>query len=456
MRYALRLGLHLALSLCLALSAFADPATQPASTRPAHRTGLSVRPQPAGQIVIEGTLEASMDYPRVEVQLRDGDKTLTAEPTGSGGFGQISDITDLDKLLDGKTDKAARDTTFSAFLDTGASASVLSKSTAARFGVEETPGAVYHEAGLHGETSMGVSKPYELSIRGAAEPDAPLHLVEKQTRIQLSTVEANPLVEMAMGEVNVIGMPAIQKFMVEIKTGGSGTATATPEEIQNLDISDLSKPEVIAKLSSADSSPLVKLHEPSFKTGPVDVTVPLEYVCFSRRHNPGDKGPLPELADNPTVKGVRAELGGKAFTGNWLLDTGAPATIISTKAAQALGLFNDKGEPVRDPDFSLPMGGIGGKVESVPGFRISRLIIPAAGGKSLEYRRVCVFVNDVSTTLDSGETVILDGILGTSLWFPTVAGIDSGFPTDAAPSAFEMVWIDGPGKRLMFKFQLAK
>ena len=110
----------------------------------------------------------------------------------------------------------------------------------------------------------------------------------------------------------------------------------------------------------------------------------------------------------------------------------------------------------KEDQFSLPMGGIGGKVESVPGFRISRLIIPAAGGKSLEYRRVCVFVNDVSTTLDSGETVILDGILGTSLWFPTVAGIDSGFPTDAAPSAFETVWIDGPGKRLMFKFQLVK
>ena len=47
----------------------------------------------------------------------------------------------------------------------------------------------------------------------------------------------------------------------------------------------------------------------------------------------------------------------------------------------------------------------------------------------------------------------LDGVAGTNLWFPTVAGISSGLPTNAAPSAFERVWIDGPGHRMMLKLK---
>src|SRR5262249_44095141 len=150
---------------CVALSfslPSAQPATQPTPRVTAHRVGeLLVVAQRDGAIVIDGTLEASMDYARVEVRLRDGERTLSAESIDVLGLQNIRDINDLNDMLDGKQKKKARDEKFVAFLDTGASANVLSKATAARFGVEAVDGAVYHEVGLHGQTAMGVSKPYE-------------------------------------------------------------------------------------------------------------------------------------------------------------------------------------------------------------------------------------------------------------------------------------------------------
>jgi hypothetical protein len=445
-------------ALLLALGAssvLAEPTTQPApktsaTTAPANPLRVI---NLGKKIVIDGTLEASMDYPRVQVQLKDGERVLTAEPTG-GGLGSIVDITDLNNALDGKAGAApAKDEKYEAFLDTGASAHVLSKATAARFGVEQVKDAVYHEVGLNGQTGMGVSKPYELSIGPLS---GALMLVDKKTTFQINQEEANPLIEMAMGEVNIIGMPAIRKFVVEITTGPVNASDAgglNAEQIENLDLSDLNNPELVKKMEAADAGPVVTLHEGTFKPAPgeVDFVIPLEYANFSRRKNPDDKGPLPALADNPTVKGVSVEHHGKSYTGTWLLDTGAPTNMICTKQAQALGLMDKDGKPTREPDFYLPLGGIGGKVEPTPGFRVEKLVIPGADGKSLEYRRVYVMVSDVSTKLDSGETVTLDGILGTALWFPTVAGVASGFPTDAAPSAFTTVWIDGPGGKLMLK-----
>ena len=449
--------LHLAfLALTTSLALAAPPATQP-TTQPAAPTTLLVVPLRSGPIIITGTLEASMDYMRVDVRLRQGERVLTGEASALGGLAalkNLQDINDLNDLLDGKK-KAARDEHFSAFLDTGASANVISKNTVARFGIDAAPDAVYHEVGLHGQTPMSVSKPYEYSIRGPAAPNKPageFRLVQKDSLFQISRVDSNPLIDMVMGDVNIIGMPAIKKYVVEVRIGGSGGAGGlTAKELENLDLKDLENPAIMAKLESVDAGPTVTLHEAGFKIPPTEITIPLAYTNFSRRKNPADKGPLPELADNPVIRDIKIQNLGKASTGHWLLDTGAPANLISTKQAKALGLFTETGHPARDPDFSLPLGGIGGKIEPVPGFRIDHLVIPAADGKSLDYRNVYVLVNDVSITLDTGETITLDGILGTGLWFPTVAGIGEGFPTNAAPSAFESLWIDGPNKRLHLK-----
>ncbi len=443
--------LALALTMLLTGLAYAAPPPTPA--------GGAQTIVPEGAIVIRGTLEAAMDYPRVQVQLKRDSKVVTGASTAMGSLRGAKDINDLDKALGG--DPAAGgppDDSFTAFLDTGASAYVISKSTADRFKIEPLPNAVYHEAGLHGDTAMGVSAPYALWIAGLGKPSGPQESyvpVQTNAVFQLSTVVSDPLIEMVTGEVNVIGMPAIRKYLVEINPGSTGAAEAqVSKDLANLDLSDLTKPGVLDKLEDMETGPTVRLHDAAVdRPGPVDVVIPLDYISFSRRHNPEDHGPLPELADNPTVRGVRTESHKHTHTGVWLLDTGAPASMISTQQAIDLGLFDKTGQPARDPDYYLPMGGINGKVDSVPGFRIAHLVIPAANGKYLDYRGVSVFVSDISTTLDDGRTITLDGILGTNLWFSTVAGIESGFPTESAPSPYETIWIDGPGKRLMLKFQ---
>lgn len=433
----------------------ADPATRPA-TQPAATQPLGTAPMVIdGQaVVIIGTLQASMDYPRVNVQIRKGDKVVTGEGTGMSGLKGLRDLADLDKLMNG-AGGGKPDESYQAFLDTGASAHVISKSTAERFKIEAAPNAVYHEVGLHGETAMGVSTPYALSIAGVAksgEPAPAYMAVSPGAVFQLSQAATNPLVEMVTGEVNIIGMPAIRQFLVEINPGGPADNNAADlKMLEGLDLSDLTNPDVLAKLEDLSSGPTVKLLDGKAKPGKFDIEVPLTYTNFSRRKNPHDKGPLPDLADNPVVRNVRTLHDGKSFTGGWLLDTGAPASLISTKQAIKLGLFDKSGQPLKQPEFELPLGGIGGAVHPVPGYRIDTLIIPAANGRSLEYHDVYVLVNDVSTTLDDGSTVTLDGILGTNLWFPTVAGVETGMPTDAASSPFEMMWIDGPGARLLFR-----
>src|SRR5690606_13651308 len=113
----------------------------------------------------------------------------------------------------------------------------------------------------------------------------------------------------------------------------------------------------------------VTLHPPDYKPRPgeYDYAVPLGLFDFNRYHNPEDRGPRPTLARNPMVR-VTSSLGDRSFTGDWLLDTGAAASIISTAHAQALGLIDADGNPLRPRTFTLPLGGIGGDVSSPPGF----------------------------------------------------------------------------------------
>jgi hypothetical protein len=430
-----------------ATTAPAGAATAPAT--PPANLGAS--------IVITGTLEAAMEYPRVEVQVRLKDRVLTGQSTGAGLLRSIKDLADLVRLLEGKAQDAMPDQSFSAILDTGASAHVLSRATAERFGVEAVPGAVYHETGLHGETPMGVSLPYSLSISGTDGDGAPtggFHLLQEDAALQLShDAAANPLIEMVMGEVNIIGMPAIRKLLVEIVPSLTNAEMSGLAMLAELDLSDLEKPGILEKLAAGAGGPAVKLHGGAEKPGAHDLEVLLRYTDFSRRKNPHDKGPLPELAANPTVVGVRAELSGNSFVGTWLLDTGAPASLISTKQALALGVYGPDGKPRREEDFSLPLGGIGGSVKPVPGYRIDRLVIPAANGKTLEYQGLYVLVTDVSVVLDDGQVITLDGVLGTNLWFPTVSGLRTGLPTAMSPSPWEVMWIDGPGGRLLLKLR---
>ena len=364
------------------------------------------------------------------------------------GLTGLEHLSELNDLL--KTDAPQR--SFNALLDTGASGYVISQSTAKRFAIEAVPEAIYHEVGLHGPTPMGVSRPYTLLLAESNDPRLEIaskfRIAERGATFQLNPKPANPLITLAMGEINVIGMPAIGKLVVEIDPSAM---MAGGGELRNDTLEGKSALDLLAQVGSMVNGPTIRLHDRRYRPRQFDLVIPLSYFHYERRNNPLDRGPLPSLRANPTIRGIATSHAGRSFTGDWLLDTAAPTCIISTAHAQALGLYDEHGNATRPSDFSLPLGGIGGEVKPTSGFRIERLRIKARRGRIIEYHGVHAIVHDVTTELDSGETVTLDGVFGTNLLLPTIGGLTTGIPTDIGPMPFQRIWIDGPRGQLLLK-----
>lgn len=372
-----------------------------------------------------------MGQPRVQVQLSDMRSVLSGKPLPA--IPGLGDLGDLGAVLDG--DKPARDRSFSAYLDTGASGYVICKATAERFGIQAQKDAAYHEVGLHGATLLGVSVPYNIALADSSgssdeRPPSKFEPVQRQIALQLNR-EAPAGLMALMGEINIVGMPAISKLVIEIDPA----PMRGRQELEALSM----------------TGPGVRLHDRNTKPKDVDVIIALEKNDYNQRKHPDNRGPLPELANSPVIPGVECANGQFTFAGDWLVDTGAAATIISTRQAQALGLYNEEGKAVRKADFTLPLGGLGGDVKPADGFIIDAVRIKARGGKTLEFRNARVVVQDVGTKLHDGREVILDGVLGMNLLLPSASGLAAGLPTKIDDGAFERIWIDGPRATLSLK-----
>jgi hypothetical protein len=217
--------------------------------------------------------------------------------------------------------------------------------------------------------------------------------------------------------VDVVGMPLLRDHVVEIEPGGAALPALA-----------------------------VRLH-----TGAAGLTadawVPLRLVDYTRR-DPRNRGPSPSLAANPIVPGVRTVLGAARAEGDWLLDTGATCSMISTKTARRLGLVDADGEPTRRPAFTLPVGGIGGGSTSLSGFRLERLELATDDGPTLVFPDAAVVVHDVTTQRADGSTVTLDGVLGMNLLLPSGSGMTTLGAGATRPSPFARIVIDVPGERL--------
>lgn len=438
MRFAARLAVVVLLLLTGALRAREQPAPQ-------------VHFQ-AGRVTVDNTLEAAVGQPRIHVQLSRRGKILKGKnPLAGLDLG-------LEEILG---DAAGPQETFLAYLDTGASAFVLSQSTADRFGVQVLDHAVYHEVGLHGETPMGVTHPYRLELADSSgmlndQPGEKRHLISLNARMQVNRAnlaantpggnaggdaEAQQMLA-AMTEVNVIGMPAIRKYVVEIDPSPMGNTLAGGLD-PNMRV-DPNAPldQLLGGVQDIGAGPAVRLHLPDAMPRDVDIVIPLEYVDYNRRRNPKDRGDKPDLAPNPMIRNVITAVGRSSFRGDFLLDTGATVTIISTKHARALGIEG------KQPQFTLPIGGIGGNVVNAPGYLIDQLYVPGDNGDQLLYRNCRTIVHDIGITLDDGTHVVLDGVFGMNLLLPTMAGIGLGLPTDVADAPFRKIWIGGPNGKL--------
>jgi hypothetical protein len=195
-------------------------------------------------------------------------------------------------------------------------------------------------------------------------------------------------------------------------------------------------------------------------------------------------GDAPGITITRTV-GAGAPL---AVTGNWLLDTGAAASIISEAQAAALHVVYDRaggngpGEPGTAtpilidaitqetiPDqFTLTLGGIGGQ-EVLAGFWLDSLCLPtkeatASGNEALNiyFTYVPVLVGDITVAdpLDPdnpSKQLTLDGIFGMNLLIESInlqtndAGeiMDIGAPS---PNFFQWITFDEPNAELGLVF----
>ncbi|MHC4217459.1 MAG: aspartyl protease family protein [Planctomycetota bacterium] len=381
--------------------------------------------KPTRTVVVTGTLEAALGQPLVHVQLKDGKRVLTARPT------------ELDRLL-GRPDGDVR--SFTAFLDTGSSAFVLSKSTADRFGLEAVPEAAFHEFGLHGAVRMGVSRPCAVGLGDFSgvptETPSEFITVVREAAFELNRAEAAEGLALFGAAIDVVGMPAIKRLVIEIDP------TVMSEVIRSAP--DRPGQDLLERIEMLSSLPAVRLHSARRRPRSIDVEIQLEYVDYNRRRHPANQGPLPDLASNPMITGVVSEHGGKSFTGDWLLDTGAATSIISTGHATALGLCDAAGTPTREPDFTVVLSGIRGESRPALGFVLERVRIPAASKRTLEFQGVHVIVGDVGIELPDGDRFVLQGVLGMNLLLPSVTGLGRGDITSERAAPFRRVWIDGP------------
>lgn len=93
----------------------------------------------------------------------------------------------------------------------------------------------------------------------------------------------------------------------------------------------------------------------------------------------------------------------------FLFDTGASLTVISTDTALDIGI-----DPILDdPEFTLAVEGSGGVTAGIPGFVVDTLSLNTAGG-SFELSNVPIAVLDVANPNDPGN--IIDGILGMNIF----------------------------------------
>ena len=429
------------------------PSPQRPSRRPAtHFEAFEARVlMAATPIDIEGVFNASLDQPRVYALLRES-------PTGDPLMG-------YDPLWDVET------FTLEAFYDTGASGLLLSKETADALGVTremigDTP-VLFEDVGVGGSSFFEVSTPLYTSLApyGVDRDLDNISTFEDvydqkfgPLRMQISTEEADLL----GFPLDVFGMPAMRNKVLVMDArplksddpfefGLMRTYPYNPGTPYNAD--------------EDDNNPGIT---------PTNLHVDLSYANFGRftdvspsgaagptlRHNPFI-GPNPLAAIDPMIPpdhtpGITIARGSQTFTGSWLFDTGAAASILSQHGAAAVGvryapgtyetdnplLLDAAGNAIED-QFTLQIGGIGGSFTAA-GFFLDSMVLPTMEGQPLRYLRAPVLVGDISVAdPDTGEEVTLDGIFGMNFLVSSmmVDGMELG---DVAAGAYDWIVFDEP------------
>ena len=342
----------------------------------------------AEDLVLEGVYEAALDLPRILFLLK---RSPNGPPlTYQGRFQRNY-----------------------AFLDTGASGVLLSRETANFLQLAVEPNAQFVDVGVGGEEYFDVSEPLYIGLADYEENrahDPNVYTVLGPGRFQIKRNTAGLLAE----PIDVVGMPALAGQIIVLNSGATnnlGYFTA--------DIKERGDPAIPVS----------------------DIVVTLRFANFLNPNNPNNTGPLPVTAYNPVIDNIIITHNDKTSTANWLFDTGATISLISTEQAGKLGLTNKNGKPIGRPDFSLPVGGIGSMV-LIPGFEIDRLTVPTLSGRNLVFKNARIGVHDIRYFDEKrGEYTVLDGIFGSNFLCAS-AKMEGLLPSDIGSTVFDNIILD--------------
>ncbi len=273
----------------------------------------------------------------------------------------------------------------SLLLDTGASSIIVMNDaeTTLRQNGLVTEGQIF-EQGVAGFSIVDVSAPYKIKTAGT---DGVEHMLA-DTRIMTGQFPDLALIN------GLVGMPGMVGHAVSMEIQPSAGGGDIFDLLPTVDL-----------LFSNSLSP----NEGS------RYSIPFNAKSFNLTSNDTVNGndplptqsPLPML--NPTVG-----FNGRHASGNFILDTGAAISFISTKIARSLGLDSNGDDQFDGNDDqslgTLPIGGIGGSVEA-PLFLIDTFRVHTNQETDLVWDSVQVLVLDIDERIDGvlGADVLTSG-----------------------------------------------
>ena len=312
---------------------------------------------------------------------------------GTLPFGDIPNIWILFRRTPGGEPLAdPQEVLVQAFYDSGASSILLSRETRDFLGINAEPNASFVDVGVGGEEEFEVSEPLYIALANHSLLEEPteneFHEDLGPWRLMLTIDEVEDVLQ---EPIDVVGVPGMAGKTVVIK-------------VEIIDIMGFQIPYYVTQIMESNDPCIPEL----------DIEIKVQFTNFLYPSHPGNKGPLPVLAYNPIIESIQIGYQDNNSIGDWLLDTGAQLSMMSSAHAEVLGLIDPNGEPIVEPEFYQQIGGIGSEVFA-PVFLIDSLAVPTLNGFELVYGNPYVGVLDIGTIDErTGEPIILDGIFGTN------------------------------------------
>lgn len=301
---------------------------------------------------------------------------------------------------------------YAAVLDTGASGCMLSKYEAdarAASGFSLT-GETYGDVGIGGTETFnvssltglklkaitGTSDTSEISVSTSYSPFGSYKFQVRQADPSL-TIDLLGIDDPVY--VNIVGTPVINQHVMHVKP--NATAYSGHMDLYGFSPTEYVQTELLNSApTSINASPgqLVLV-----TTGGQAIHVALNYEEFA-------SGAPVTTSGNPMIAGVTVVKNGTSHdAGEWLLDSGASITMVSTALAQQIGIKltgTDRDTPIASTEIM----GVGGSAETVYGYKVDKLVVPTQEG-SLTFSDITVFVLGDDLDLPVG----LPGIFGMNL-----------------------------------------